>query len=226
MPITLPYDVTTPAGDFVKAAPLQANFAAIVAAVAAGWVDADIASNANIAGTKLALNSIPGNRLLAGGVGSTQIGTGAISLATQIVAGIISADRLVAASLLKGNLKLVTTTVVFNASAPLPAIINSVAQSAVSGAAPFSASYALNVVSPATGVTVTNPITGVANMILSVSLYGTSGAGTNNMVASINQLAAAGPVYLVLTNTSGNRPVVGGTVPSDLTAVILSLSAT
>lgn len=78
MALQLPYTINP--DDNIDAQPLQANFQAIVDKFSGGIVDADISILAGILGTKIAANSLPGDRIASGTITKTQMGTNSVGV--------------------------------------------------------------------------------------------------------------------------------------------------
>lgn len=91
MPLTLPYTIA-PADD-INAEPLQANFQAVIDKFSAGITDGDISPLAAIQGSKLASNSVNGDRIQSGTITQTQMGANSVG-ASQLIALGVSKDKL------------------------------------------------------------------------------------------------------------------------------------
>jgi hypothetical protein len=179
MPLALPYAGQPAENAAFQSRPVRENFQAITDKFNGGIVNADISATANIDGTKLLDGSVPGAKLVAGAVGATQLGTDAVLTAnikdstgatdgvtgSKLATGAVTSDKLAtdaviapkiaAQAVLSGKIKTIVTTVAFGAGATDIAAGNAI-------------TYDLSSAAPATGVTVTNPITvGTATPFLS-----------------------------------------------------------
>ena len=91
MAITLPYTIAP--DDDIDAEPLSANFQAIADKFSGGIVDADVSTLAGISGSKIAANSLPGDRIATGTITKTQMGLLCIDT-PQLLALAVTKDKL------------------------------------------------------------------------------------------------------------------------------------
>ncbi len=91
MPLVLPNTIA--AGDDILAEILQGNFDAIAAKFSGGLVDADCSALMNLNGSKLAPNSMPGDRIATGTIALEKMGANSVGT-TQLVAASVTKDKL------------------------------------------------------------------------------------------------------------------------------------
>jgi len=123
MPVTLPFDLASPAQREIKASELMSNYNALVNKFSAAIVDADVSTVANISGTKLASRSVTGDRIVLAGVSQNELGASSVGTAQIIDANVttvkiadsnVTAAKILAASIAKDRLKLTVHEVAFS----------------------------------------------------------------------------------------------------------------
>ena len=87
MPVTLPFQLV--AGELIRYSRLMANFNALAAKFTGGIVDADTSDLMALNGSKIAVNTLPADRIIAGSITVTQMGSNSVGTA-QLVAGSVT----------------------------------------------------------------------------------------------------------------------------------------
>lgn len=91
MPLTLPYTIAPHSK--ILSVPLQANFQSIIDKFSGGLVNADFSTLCAFDGAKMAVNSMPGDRIATGTLTKAQMGAASVDNA-QLVALAVTKDKL------------------------------------------------------------------------------------------------------------------------------------
>ncbi len=154
MPVSLPFQIT--AGTLADATQVQACLQALADKFTANVVDGDIASGANIQGSKLADGTVPAAKIVPGSITSTQVAALGLGAGLYAAGAINGATDLLAASIPDSKAK-VTITFASYTNATLPTGATKVTLNPSSNFAIASYDLVGFYLTPAGGTPVANP---------------------------------------------------------------------